>query len=164
MVHNGADYQVETYNRCSKYLRVKLVTLPQWFVDWQEPVEAAAAAMKEEAAAKEEKVKAEKANRKAERATHDVVIALGDGADLGTSEPGLTDADVAEGAATNLAAAKKESRTTFEVGDDVLVPGKKKTDPKFKGRITKVITKECWVEFEFCTRHEKPDEVQERTY
>ena len=77
--------------------------------------------------------KAEKA--KAERATHNT--ALGDvsasstvAADLGTSEPGLTDADVAEGAATNLAAAKKESRTTFEVGDDVLVPDKNLNRPE----------------------------------
>ena len=61
---------------------------------------------------------------------------------------GLTELDVTEfrNAAQALSAAKKddkkETRTEFAIGDDVLVQGKRRTDPKLKGRITKVNTKD----------------------
>ena len=62
---------------------------------------------------------------------------------------GLTENDVEEMGGGGVAAAKKESRTTFEVGDDVLVPGKRgKNQPKLKGRIQSILTNDCYVVFD----------------
>ena len=144
-------------------------------VDWQNRLDVAAAKKAEnekEAAAKKaenEKEASAAAAAKHEGSAHceggvaasntagaDAVPAIsGVGLDA-TLAPGrgLTDSDVIEfrNAAEALSAAKKDdkkgTRTEFAIGDDVLVPGKRRTDPKLKGRITKVLSKECWVEFD----------------
>ena len=173
LVHDGVDYQAEAYKRCNQFLRVKLVVLPKWFLDWQTRIDAAKEKDEKEKAAAKKAENEKAATIAAEKAKHEgSAHSDGDGPASSTVEPdgpatsgvgldatlapgrGLTDLDVNEfrNAAKELSVAKKdakkESRTDFEVGDDVLVQPKKKNDPKLKGRISRVNTKECWVEFD----------------
>ena len=95
----------------------------------------------EQIATKKAKADKEKADKeKEEKAEAEAALATG---------RGLTDNDVEEMGGGGVAAAKKESRTTFEVGDDVLVPGKRgKNQPKLKGRIQSILTNDCYVVFD----------------
>ena len=132
LVNGDESYQPEAFKRCSQFLRgYKKEELPTWYVEWQ--------AEMEKMATKKAKADKEKADKEKEEKA-EAALATG---------RGLTENDVEEMGGGGVAAAKKESRTTFEVGDDVLVPGKRgKNQPKLKGRIHSILTNDCYVMFD----------------
>ena len=99
---------------------------PTWFGDWQTKVEVAAKA-KAEAAAAEEKKDAE---------------APAPAPSVGR---GLNFEDVALMKPRDETNPKTRTRTTFEIGDVVLVPAKGGRGAKATGNITQMLAKHAWV-------------------